>query len=237
MERQERHEFRNTPWKELLSARARDPRHALAVVCHHYWYPVYGFIRSLGVPQEDALDVTQGFFVGVLERNDLAKIDPALGRFRSWLRTAAKSHLYNEIDRARAKKRGQALTLSIDALTAEQRLELEAKDDRLGPDRLFDRRWALTVTGRTLARLKLRYVEQGKANLFASLAASLGKGESEVNDVELAALLGKTPGALRQERHRMRKQYRSFLRQEVTLTVSAPDEIDDEIRHLIDALS
>jgi RNA polymerase sigma factor (sigma-70 family) len=230
------HAFIDTPWNELLRARARDPRQAVALVCQHYWFPVYGFIRTLGVAQDEALDVTQGFFAGVLERDDLARVDPARGRFRSWLRSAARAHLYNELDRARAKKRGQAVTLSIDALSAAQRLALEPHDDGLSPDRLFDRRWALTVTERTLERLRARYAEQGKAELFAGLAPGLGAGEGELSDGELCTLLGKSQGALRQERHRMRQQYKSFLRQEVTLTVASADAVDDEIRQLIDAL-
>src|SRR5215831_19254078 len=98
-----------TPCWNVLGASNLDPRDALAVVCRWYWYPVYAFIRSLGVDRDDARDVTQGFFAGILERNDLARLDPARGRFRSWLRTAAKRHLYNELDRARAKKRGRSL--------------------------------------------------------------------------------------------------------------------------------
>lgn len=226
-----------TPCWNVLGSNNLDPREALAVVCRWYWYPVYAFIRSLGVDRDDARDVTQGFFAGVLERNDLARLDPARGRFRSWLRTAAKRHLYNELDRARAKKRSRSLTVSIDALSAEERLRMEVDAGQLPSDQLFDRRWALTVIERSIARLRAFYAAKGKAELFAQLEDTLALGEAEQRDAELAARLGKSPGAVRQERHRMRKQYRRCLREEVALTVQTSTDVDDEIRSLLLALA
>lgn len=227
----------STPCWDVLGSQSADPRQVLAVVCRWYWYPVYAFLRGLGVDADDARDVTQGFFAGVLERNDLARLDPARGRFRCWLRTAAKRHLYNEIDRARAKKRGRAVTISIDALSAEERLRVEARAVQLASDELFDRRWAVTVLERTLLRLQAEYAAKGKAELFAQLEGTLVAGESELEDAELGARMGKSAGAVRQERHRMRQAYRRLLRHEVRLTVCSPDGVEDEIRRLMVAVA
>ena len=226
-----------TPCWDVIGPSHADPQRALAVVCQWYWFPVYAFIRSLGVGAEEARDVTQGFFAGVLERNDLARLDPARGRFRSWLRTAAKRHLYNELDRARAKKRGRALTISIDALSAEERLRMEATLSPLASDASFDRHWALMVIERTIGRPRDFYAAKGKAELFAQLEDTLAAGEAELNDAQLGVRLGKSAGAVRQERHRMRNHYRRFLRHEVGLTVRSPHAVDDEIRRLLVALS
>ena len=120
-------------------------RVALSRLCRAYWYPLYAFVRRLGYNPHDAEDATQGFFADLLERQALDAVDQSKGRFRSFLMAAMKNFLSHQRERARAQKRGggEAL-LTLDAVEAEERYQLEPADTA-SPDKLFDRRWALTV--------------------------------------------------------------------------------------------
>lgn len=229
--------FATTRWSIVLEAAEPEGQRALSLLCRHYWYPIYSFVREQGVDAHDAADVTQGFFEKLLTRNDIAGVRPEKGQFRSWLRACARNYLHNWFAHRRTiAAGGRAVLVSIDATWAEERLRLEAKD-QLGPDRLFERRWALTVLERALARLGDRYERAGKAHVFRCLYETLGGARVGASDAELSAALGKSAGAVKVERHRMKRLFHDCLRAEVAKTVSGPAGVDDELRRLIDALS
>ena len=100
--------FAATHWSLVLAA-GRDStpgaRAALEKICRTYWPPLYSFIRRSGHAPADAQDLTQGFFLQLLERDFLAGVDPAKGKFRSFLLASLKHYLSNERDRARATER------------------------------------------------------------------------------------------------------------------------------------
>jgi hypothetical protein len=199
-------------------------------------------MRARGCTRERAEDLTQGLFASLLAPGALARVDPSRGRFRDWLRTAARNFLCNDVDRERAQIRGNGQpTCSLDHDVPEEGLRVAAQDV-MTPDRIFDRRWAMTVTSRALARVREDYVRGGKAAAFARLEQLLAGDELEVSDADLARAEGRTAIDLRVERCRMKKrivaQYRRYLREEVGNTV-ADDErsIDDEIRYLLNALA
>src|SRR3954468_10161492 len=102
-------QFITTRWSLVLAAADRDApeaRSAMESLCRTYWYPLYAFVRRSGYGHDDAIDLTQGFFTKMLEKNDLKSVDPSRGRFRSWLLGCMKHYLANEHDRATAQKRG-----------------------------------------------------------------------------------------------------------------------------------
>ncbi len=224
--------FQTTRWRVVLGAGQGAEEH-LTDLCQSYWYPVYAFIRSQGIKPDDAHDVTQGLFADLLERKDFAKLDPALGQFRCWLRKVAKHYLCNELARARRIKRGGGRQVSIDAMTAEERYKIEPRHEGLAPDQLFDRYWAATLVGRAREQLRARFACRDKAELFDLLEPTLVRDESDVSDDEICAVLGKKPDAIRQERFRMKAEFGQCLRWEVCGTISDPRAIDDELRQLI----
>jgi RNA polymerase sigma factor (sigma-70 family) len=232
--------FHTTRWSLVLAAgQAANARsgEALASLCEIYWYPVYAFIRRQGYRAEDSADLTQAFFVCVLEKNYFHDLDPAHGRFRAFLCASLRHFLSNERDRARALKRGGTYPpVSLDVENAEGAYQLEPRDD-LTPEKLFDRRWALLLLERVLTRLRERHVSAGKAELFAHLQGLLTGDSAKVPYAEVANALGMTEGAVKVAVHRLRRQFRDLLVEEIAETVSDVVEIDGEIAYLLRAVS
>lgn len=231
--------FLTTRWSVVLAAGSGDAPHARAALeelCRTYWYPVYGHLRRRGDDPERASDRTQAFFTGLLARRDLARADPARGRFRAWLLSAVRSFLANEWDRETALKRGGGrVPLSIDADQAEARFAREVASSD-SPERAFARSWALALLERVHARLGSDYRNAGRAELFRALSPRLTAGGEAAPLAEAARELGKSEGALKVALFRMRARYRELLRAEIAETVADPEEVEDEIRGLFEAL-
>mgnify|MGYP003590404874 CR=1 FL=1 len=233
--------FATTHWSLIARAAVQDrspgARTALETLCRLYWYPLYSFVRLSGSPPADAQDLAQGFFLQLLKTNFLNDVAPQKGKFRSFLLASLKHYLANERDRARAQKRGGGqIPISIDEQDAEGRYRLEPID-QMTPEKLYERRWALTVLDRTLARLREDYAASGRMALFNGLKEDLAGGERALTHAEIGRQLNMTPGAVKVAAHRLRKRFRDFLRTEIAATVSSPDEIEEELRHLFRVLS
>jgi RNA polymerase sigma-70 factor (ECF subfamily) len=232
--------FDTTHWSLVLAARRRsDPeqaRAALAALCQAYWYPLYAFVRRKGYDADVAQDLVQGFFARLLEKDDLQDVDPAKGRFRSFLMAACAHFLANRRDYERAQKRGGRPPLSIDAAEAERRYGREPSHT-LTPERLFLRRWATTLLDGVLERLQSEMADAGKAGQFEALKPAL-LGESDAASYRrLGEAAGISEGAARVAAHRMRKRYRELLHEEVGRTLANPEEVEEEIRDLFGALA
>lgn len=233
--------FQTTRWSLVKRANGsvdEEARKALATLFESYWYPVYAFIRISGHGAHDAEDLTQGFFAKVLEKGTLAHADPAKGRLRTFLLTCVRNFLHNEHDRASAQRRGAHLLISFDQAWAEERFAAEPQDD-LTPDRLYQRRWALTVLEFSLQVLEQEYLADGEGELFAALRPFLGfSKEKAPNYQDLAARLGTTEGAARTSVYRLRQRWREILVEQVSLTLDnpTPDEIKGELAELMDCV-
>lgn len=232
--------FRTTHWTAVLTARDKtssQAEQALAELCQTYWYPLYAYIRRRGSNPLEAEDLTQGFFERLLEKHYLNGLTPGMGRFRSFLLTALQHFLANEWDRAQTKKRGgRAVIVSLDEQDAEKRYELEPVE-KVTPETLFERRWALTVLERVLARLREEFVAREKAELFEHLKGFLLGDQPSGSYGEVAALTGLKEGTLKVAVHRLRRRYGDLLRAEIAETVHDPAEVESEVRHLISVLS
>jgi RNA polymerase sigma-70 factor (ECF subfamily) len=230
-------QFKTTRWSVVLAARLPDAAPALANICQNYWYPLYVFVRRQGYSPHDAQDLTQAFFSSLLEKNFLAEVERSKGRFRSFLLAALKHFLSNERERARAQKRGGGRPMiSIDEQSAETRYRIEPADV-LTPEKLFERRWALTLLEKVLADLRQEYARDGKNKLFEQLKDCLVDGKHSIPYAELAARAGSSEGAIKVAVHRLRRRYRELLRAEIARTVASADEVEDELRHLFAAVS
>ena len=229
-----------TRWSLVLAAGQRtsdQSSEALASLCESYWYPVYAFIRRQGYRPEDCADLTQAFFARVLEKNYFREVDPARGRFRAFLCASLRHFLSNERDRAQTLKRGGPHPpMSLDVRNAEGAYQLEPRDD-LTPEKLFDRRWALLLLERVLGRLREQHVEAGKAEVFDRLRGYLTGDAGRLAYADVARAVGSTEGAVKVAVHRLRRQFRDLLVDEISETVSDEAEIDGEIAYLMKAVS
>lgn len=230
--------FATTRWSIVLSA-GRDgtpsARQSLAELCETYWPPLYTFLRRTGCSPQEAEDTVQGFFARLLEKGDLAAVDPGRGRFRSYLLASLKHFLSNERDRARALKRGGRRVIeSLDAEAAESRFVREPVEKHT-PEALFEREWALTLLDRVQHRLAAEQVAGGKMERFIVLGQHLA-GAAAQKYAESAARLGMTENAVKVAVHRLRQRFGELLREEIAETVSTPEEVDDEVRTLFEAL-
>jgi RNA polymerase sigma-70 factor (ECF subfamily) len=232
--------FLTTHWSVVLAAaQGQDTaaQQALATLCQTYWYPLYACVRRQGHSPHDAEDLTQEFFARLLAKNYLAEVRREKGRFRSFLLAALNHFLANEWDHARRQKRGggQAL-VSLNLRAAEARYRLEPADNRT-PEALFERRWALTLLEGVLQRLEADYAAAGKQALFAELQCCLTGERAARPYSALAGRLKLTEGAVKVAVHRLRQRYRHLLRAEITRTVSKPEEVADELRHLFQVIA
>jgi DNA-directed RNA polymerase specialized sigma24 family protein len=233
--------FHTTRWT-LVMASARDQsqagRAALAALCQTYWCPLYTFARQRGYSPPDAQDLTQGFFLHLLEHRALGQVDRLKGKFRSFLQACFQNYLSVQAQRAhRLKRGGKCQFVSLDLEVAENRYRLEPTDC-LTPETIFAARWGLTLLKHAMMVLRQEYVARGKESVFDTLKAFVGIGESrpEASYEEAAKRLGIGVGTVKTLIHRLRRQYLAVVREEVARTVSNPAEIDAEIHALCDAL-
>jgi RNA polymerase sigma factor (sigma-70 family) len=231
--------FATTRWSVVLGAGQRlDPNAAaaLAELCQRYWYPLYAYVRRRGNDADEARDLTQEFFLRLLEKNTLAVATPERGRFRAFLLTALKNFLANERERAGAKKRGGGrLPLSLDFDSGETRFKFEPAH-QLTAERLFERQWTITLLDRVMSQLQEEHRAAGKLPQFELLRGSILGEDPSDSYARIGDALGMAEGAARTAAHRLRKRYRELLRAEIAETVGDPSEVDAEIGRLFESL-
>ena len=222
----------------VLTAQGDSPaaEAALEKLCRTYWWPLYGFVRRQGYSAEEAQDLTQGFFARLLERRDLDAVRQQKGRLRSYLLASLKHFISNARRHDMTTKRGEGRPLvALEQLLARERADLEPTD-ALSADRIYERRWALTLLEQVLARLREEYRAAGNAALFERLQQMLTDDPDRPSQAEVANESGMTENAVAQAFHRFRQRYRAILREEIAHTVAMPGDIQDELRHLIAVL-
>ena len=231
-------DFPTTRWTLVVAAadpQRKDARSALVSLCEGYWYPLYAYVRRRGYPAEQAQDLTQEFFVRVLEGRYLDRADPEKGRFRSFILTSLKFFVADEEDRHRARKRGGGVLVPLEFSSGEERYQHEPAHDET-PERIFERRWALSMLDRVVERLRDEFLQHGRPEHFERLKVFL-LGQSDTPYATLASEMHTSEGALKVAIHRLRKRYRDLFRQEIADTVVDPTEVEFELRFLAAVLS
>jgi RNA polymerase sigma-70 factor (ECF subfamily) len=231
--------FASTRWSLVaLAGRGESPeaQEALATLCQIYWYPIYAYARRRLPSVDDAQDMTQAFFTRLLEKDYLQAVDPARGKFRSFLRTAFDHFLAKERDWAHAQKRGGGRTLlPLDFQSGERRYSCEPADHAT-PESIFERRWAVTILEQALTRLRQEFDDAGKHELFENLKGTLtGEGPAEPY-ASIGGRLDISEKAVKVAVHRLRRRYGELLRAEIAQTVTSDAEIEDELRDLFSAV-
>jgi RNA polymerase sigma-70 factor (ECF subfamily) len=238
--------FATTRWSLVLAGAnpggdEQKAAEALAELCRTYWRPIFSYVCRRGYSIEDAQDLTQDFFLMILETNWLRQADQGRGRFRSLLLKSLQNFLHNAADKNRTAKRGGVVQfVSWDAWMAEapSQLSIPARAlDALAPERVFDLRWAATVVEHALRRLREECEGQGRLRLFEALRDHLTAERADTSYADLGAGLGVADTVVKKQLHNLRQRYRWLLREEVAHTVGNPADVDDEIRHLCATLA
>jgi len=233
--------FAPTRWTLVVRARGESAagRAALSELCEAYYQPVQRFLRREGRDEDAARELAHDFFAGVLAGSGFDGANPGRGTFRSYLLGALKHFLADRRDHAQRLKRGGGVT--PDSLDAPAGSDTSSGLQIADPvatkrDALFDREWALAVMDRALTALQREFSEAGKANQFETLKPWLVGDTPATSQADAARQLELTEGAVKVTIHRLRKRFREVIRAEIIQTLRDPAQVDEELRHLIEAL-
>ena len=241
--------FEPTHWSVVLAAGRVDDapaqaRAALSRLCQTYWTPLYGFVRGRGYSVHDAEDLTQGFFVHLIDHQIHARAGREQGKFRSFLLASLKNFLADAYDRDHARKRGggcEFLPLHEEQAAAAEAMFQTSADcagDAGTADLCFERQWAETLLRTAFDRVAAEWSAGGKGALFAALAVFVrGGAEPPPGYDELAARLAMPAVTVRSHVNRLRERYRAALRAELRRTVGSEEEVDEELRELLRVLT
>ena len=225
-----------TQWSQVLAARDgsdTEARRALEGLCQTYWQPLYAYIRHQGSDPDEASDLIQAFFAELLGTGFLADGDPSKERFRSFLLATLRRFLAHERDRGWAMKQGGGSpTLSLDVESGEWSYASRPVE-KMSPEDIFERRWALRVLDRALDRLRLEAESSGDGTQVEQLEQYLTGAEPQVPYRKAGEALGMSAGAVAKAVHRLRERYGQCLRAEIVELVVDPAEVDDELRHML----
>lgn len=231
--------FSATSWTVVMTALNDTPqaREALEQLCNKYWYPVYAYIRRRGYGPHDAEDLTQSFFLEIVDNKRLRSANRAKGKFRAYLLAGLNGFLVNHWHFTHAAKRGGGKAIiSLDAEIAEQRYAIEPVSD-ISPEKIFEQRWATTVVEHVHVLLRQEFLKADKAEHYEALKDLLSDTTEKKSYGPLAVRLGMTANALAVAVHRLRQRFRKLLRDEIARTVGDPAETDAEMRHLFSILA
>ena len=231
--------FASTHWSVVLAAAQNDLRTsslALEKLCETYWKPLFIFARRLGHNEHDAQDLTQAFFEQFLQKGYIRAADPRRGRFRSFLLTSFRHFLTKEWAKTRTAKRGAGVTfVSFEELTPGENAQLE-QANKLTPEAAYDRQWALRVFDVALGKLRQEFAAADKQRQFAELKPFLSRLGTHADYQLVAEQCGMNPGAVAVAVRRLRVRYGELLRAEIANTVASPQDIEDELGLLTNAL-
>jgi RNA polymerase sigma factor (sigma-70 family) len=235
--------FVPTRWTLILRARGETPesKAALSELCEAYYQPVLRFLRCEGRAEDSARELTQEFFAGILAGGAFDEADPRRGRFRSYLLGALKHFLADQRKYDERHKRGGGIVPeSLDATRNDSGsspgIEV-AEPASASREADFDREWALTVMDRALVAMQNECAGSEKSDQFDALKPWLVGETTAISQADVARQLGLSEGAVKVAVHRLRKRFREMVRSEIGQTLRDPGLVDEELRHLIEALS
>lgn len=233
--------FHATRWTLVMQAQGdtHESRTALSELCAAYWNPVVHFLRREGRNDDDSRELAQEFFARLLARGSIGEADRTKGRFRSYLLGALKHFLSDRRrNEGREKRGGDVVHESLDAPASEDSPGLQIADPSAEfPDKQFDREWAHAIMARSLSVVQTAFEKAGKGAQFELLKPWLVGDTDNLSQADAAAKLGVSTGAIKVTIHRLRKDFRSAVEAEIAQTVPSDDDVEGELRYLVEVLS
>jgi DNA-directed RNA polymerase specialized sigma24 family protein len=231
--------FDTTHWSVVSAIRSDDPdvkRRALDKTCARYWDPICRtLVRAWSYRPDEAQDLTQTFFLNLIEHRQLEAARRDRGPFHQFLIVVLEHVVINdEKYRRRLKRGGGERLLELDATTAHGRSVLEPIDQDT-PERIFEQEYAQSVFDRVTRRLEQEWRAAGAGAAFAVLRPYLNHDLPPGGYHELAGPLGVSDEAARSQLRRLQSRFLHLLRKDVAASGVMKEDIDGELRFLAKA--
>lgn len=237
------HAFQNTRWSMVYRADgSRDQPHvraALDDLLFDYWRPIYCAIRRKRpkLNEHQAADFVHDFITRIRDRESFGKFRKGETRFRTYLLRCLDNFLVDMDREGKSRRRGgKATLLSIDAEEADHWYHEEIISSEMTPDQALQRTMAREVLRKAENVLTEDANRDGHAELLASLRDKLFAPEESRNYAEIVPTLGITISQAKDHVRRFRKRLREIIREIVSETLDNPNDVDDEIAALQNAL-
>ena len=217
----------------LLDSHHPDYQQGLETLCQRYWKPIYCYLRiAWAKSNEEAKDLTQAFFLWLLENEVLAKFDAARGRFRAYLKVVLRSFVSHQDQALRSLKRGEGKRIfSLDQ--EGPGLEELVPDPRAAdPEKVFDQLWACELVNRAFSRLRQRLLSAGRETSLRIYEAYTASGD-KATYTDLAAQFKVTAGQVDTHLRLVRDELRREIRRELADVTSGDADLEAEWRELI----
>lgn len=198
-------------------------RVAMEYLARRFWEPIYVAIRQRRRKAANVTDLTQDFFVYVLEKGILDRFERKRGKLRSFLMGVLKNFLTDEYRRKGAAKRGgNQRLLSLEGMVS---LPPSASLEGMEPHHIFEQEWARVVIQRAWARMET----EGSTALLRAYLADPGKKGSPAYE-KLAERFGKTYQGIANELHRARRMLKQFIMEEIQDYCTGELEVREELQ-------
>jgi len=223
-------DFSQSHWAKVLNTAAHsatETETAWTHLCQSYWFPLYAQLRSSGLAK-NIVEETLPVYLAVAQAQTLQPAPAShTSRLRLFLLATLKSFLLQPSSVTSSSTR---LNLTIDWVEADRQFQAAAAT--LPPESVFEYEWKRALLAQTIARLRAESEAAGKGKLFSQLITTLSAGQNSSAFAEVARSLDLEEGAVRVAVLRLRKQYRTLLREEVAHTVAEVSLVDLELQSL-----
>lgn len=228
--------FPNTTWGLIAGLRNIDaPQHRtnLEALCRRYWGPIYHYVRAAWAKsKEDAEDLTQGFFLWLLEGEALSRYAAERASFRRYLKVLLAGFVGDQQKALSRLKRGGGMRIAPLAENDGMIEKTLADSGTATPEELFDKAWAMTVARRAIERVRARCRSEGHELRFRVYELYDLAGGAQPTYQALAERLGLTESDVRESLRLVRQAIRRELRAEVSDMVTDEEELRKEMDEL-----
>jgi len=233
--------FPRTRWSLIVAARSADVQvrqQALDVLIAAYWKPVYKYIRlRWEKDNEQARDLTQDFFLRLLDKDFLERFDPRRARLRTFLRVCVDGMISNQEKAARRLKRGgDVQVLSLDFESAEGELQQIEVPSSESMEEFFEREWARNIFSLALEQLRQECEQRGKQIHFQLLELyDVDEAGKELTYQQVAQRFGLKTSDVTNYLAYARREFRRILLEQLRGMTGSEEEFRREAQSLLGA--